>query len=255
MKKFNNVWKDIEEYIYNDKNSLVFLLADKYYGKTEMLNYLMQRDNNKYKFIIEYKSVQEEMSLVRICFLKVLATIYKEDTVRFYSAMKNNGCMTFGQKIQLKKTKSDDVGFIRKLKAIVADYELDKILNVINEMLTEKVNINYYVGCYQVFEGFGDDIEYMNGLNSGISFNFVIATRPYLGNRYKYINKFSQVKYFELVIKKLEPISFRIIQSNTYYKMPVYNKLLKENGIDFSSDTEKIRKIMIGSDYFIDLCD
>lgn len=255
MKDFVNVWKGIEENIYNDKNSLVFLLADKYYGKTEMLNYFMRRDKNKYKFIIENKTIREERSLVRICFLKLLVAIYMEDTARFYLAMKNNYCMNFLQRIQLKKFKGDEVEFIKKLEKIVADYELDKIQNVINDILTEKVTINYYVGCYQVFEGFGNDIEYMNKLNSGISFNFVIATRPYSGNMYKYINKFSQVGYFELVIKKLEPITFKIIQSNTYYKMPVYNKLLKENGIEISSDAEQIRKIMIGSDYFIDLCD
>ena len=163
--------------------------------------------------------------------------------------------MNLLQRMQLKRARNDEVELIGKLERIVADYDLDKIHNVINEILAEKVIINFYVGCYQVFDGFGDDIEYMNRLKSGISFNFVIATRPYSGNMYKYINKFSQVGYFELVIKKLEPTTFKIIQSNTYYKMPVYNKLLKENGIELSSDTEQIRKIMIGSDYFIDLCD
>lgn len=255
MKEFANVWGNIEEYIYNDKNSLVFLLADKYYGKTEMLNYFMQRDQNKYKFLIENKTIEEERSLVRICFLKLLVAIYMEDTTRFCLAMKNNSCMNFWQRMKLKKSKSDEVEFVGELEEIIADCGLDKIQNAINEMLTEKLILNYYVGCYQVFEGFGDDIEYMNRLNMEISFNFVIATRPYSGNMYKYINKFSKVGYFELVIKKLEPTTFKIIQSNTYYKMPVYNKLLKENGIELSSDVEQIRKIMIGSDYFIDLCD
>lgn len=122
MKEFVNVWKDIKDNIYNDKNSLIFLLADKYYGKTEMLNYFMQRDKNKYKFIIENKTIKEERSLVRICFLKLLVAIYMEDTARFYSVMKNNGCMNLLQRMQLKRARNDEVELIGKLERIVADY-------------------------------------------------------------------------------------------------------------------------------------
>lgn len=59
MKEFESAWKSIEESIYNDKNSLIFLLADKCYGKTEMLKYFMGRDQNKYKFLIENKSMKK----------------------------------------------------------------------------------------------------------------------------------------------------------------------------------------------------
>lgn len=254
MKEYANVWKGIEESIYNDKKSLIFLLADKYYGKTEMLNYFMQRDQNMYRFLIENKTMEEERSLVRICFLKLLAAIYMSNEKGFSKVMKKNGCMNLLHKINLKKAKNDETEIVGILEEII-DVDLDKIINVVNEMLTKEIIINYYVGCYQVFEGFSDDIEYMNELDSRISFNFVIATRPYSGNMYKYIEKFSKVGYFELIIKKLEPSTFRIIESNTYYKMPVYNKLLIENGIELSSDVEQIQKAITGSDYFTELCD
>lgn len=255
MKEFKTIWKEIEQNICDNKNSLIFLLADKYYGKTEMLEYFMKKDQNKFKFLIRNSDCKVNSSLVRLCFLKLLTAIYKENPKKFLEAMKHKEYFNIREILMLIALKLDKSTISNRIKTILEKYNIRQLQDIIDTLLTEEVVINYYIGCYQVFEGFNSDIDCMNELNSKISFNFVIATRPYSGNMYKYINKFSNVNYFELIIKKLEPQTYRIIKSDKYYKMPIYGKILAESGIDDTSDIEQIRNAMIGNEYFLDIYD
>lgn len=255
MKEFKAIWKEIEKNIYDNKNSLIFLLADKYYGKTEMLEYFKKKDQNKYKFLISNSDCKINNSLVRLCFLKLLTVIYKENPQKFLNTIKHKKYFNMKEILMLRALKLDNSTISNRIKIILDKYNIRQLQDIIDTLLTDKVIINYYIGCYQVFEGFNNDIECMNELNSQISFNFIIATRPYSGDMYKYINKFSNVNYFDLIIKKLEPQTYRIIKSNKYYKMPIYGKILTENGIDDTSDIEQIRNAMAGNEYFLDIYD
>ena len=88
MRQFSDIWNDIKTNIYNDKNSLIFLFGDKYYGKTEMLKYFIEQDKNTYKCLLESDSYKSQCSLIRICFLKLLTSLYIEGETNFLDLLK-----------------------------------------------------------------------------------------------------------------------------------------------------------------------
>lgn len=257
MKQFSAIWNDIKENIYNDKNSLVFLLGDKYYGKTEMLNYIIEQDENRYKYLLENDSYKSQCSLIRTCFLKLLTSLYIEGEEKFLKVFREafNQRMKWEYKLKLYKAKKCIEQVFLVLSKALCDYSLDDLQKLLDLLLPIRATVNFYIGCYQVFEGFSDDIKFLNKLKTKICFNFIIATRPYMGDMNEYVKHFSNVDYFDLVIKKLEPETYKIIQKEKYYKMPIYGKLLKEVNLSKNSDMATIQRAMLEEEYFSNLSD
>lgn len=242
--KFQSIWENIKPYVTDDKNSLILLFGDKYYGKTEMLNYFIKNDKNTYRYLIENTDIQDDVSLVRICFFKLLTTIYIEDKPQLVAVIN----MVLG--IRINDAEGSYADIYNELQKQLSNYDTQYLQKIIDSIFVEKIVINYYIGCYQFFRGFDNDIKYMNNLNTKISFNFIIATRPCDGEMNTYLGKFSNVRYFELITKKLEPITYKIVGENKYYKMPIYDRFLEEIGIDYSFDTNEILKSMSTNEYF-----
>ena len=252
-KKYESIWKDIKPYVCDDRNSLIILFGDKYYGKTEMLKYFVKKDKNPYKYLVENRDIVDGMSLVRICFFKLLTSIYLEDEPQFLSTI------DILLKMQIKeesvKGERNYENIFKYIQTCLQECNTECLQKIIDAILTEKVVINFYIGCYQFFQGFDADIMYMNNLNTKISFNFIVATRPYSGEMLEYLGKFSNVKYFELVTKKLEPKTYKIVDEKMYYKMPIYDKFMEESGIDSDIDTNQIINTMNTNEYFKELDD
>ena len=66
----DGIFNRIRSYLYDDKNSLIFLFGDRYSGKTELLQLLHDKDENNLKFYIEIND--KSISLVRICLIETL---------------------------------------------------------------------------------------------------------------------------------------------------------------------------------------
>lgn len=252
-KSYDSIWKEIKNYVNDDKNSLILLFGDKYFGKTEMLKYFIRKDSNNYKYLIQNEDIKDGESLIRNCFLKVLTTIYIQDQPQLLSVVEIITHKKF--MISTSVNSLDFESQYKKIKNELQQCSIEMLQTIIDKILVQKIVINFYIGCYQFFDGFNDDIAYMNGLNTQISFNFIIATRSYSGKMSEYLAKFSNVRYFELITKKLEPRTYKIIGEKKYYKMPIYDKFLEERGIDYNLDTEDIKRVMNTNEYFKNLDD
>ena len=257
MRQFSDIWNDIKTNIYNDKNSLIFLFGDKYYGKTEMLKYFIEQDKNTYKCLLESDSYKSQCSLIRICFLKLLTSLYIEGETNFLDLLKEklNKKIKLEYKLKLHRAKKSMKEVYIILLKVLCNYSLSDLYQLLVSLLPNGAIANFYIECYyQAFDGVSNDIEFMKNLkDKKICLNFIIATRPYSKDINNYIKKISGADNFESIIKKLKPKKYKIVQKEKYYRMPIYEKLLKEIDVSENSDTEIIKNAMLEKDYFKNL--
>jgi len=252
-KNFNSIWMDIKRYVSNDRNSLIILFGDKYYGKTEMLQYFIEEDENQYKYLIKNDDMEESMSLIRICFLKVLASLYFDAENSFFLKISEKLKNEMNEKLRDAEVNYENV--FETLKICLSECSTEYLKLTINSFFTEKTVLNFYVGFYHVFEGFDDDIKYMNELNDVIKFNFVIATRPHSEKMQEYLKRFSGVRCVDLVTKRLSPKTYKIVDEKTYFKMPIYSKFMEEKGLEAKLNVKEIINYMNANEYFRELDD
>ncbi|MDF2700589.1 MAG: Nucleoside phosphorylase-like [Haloplasmataceae bacterium] len=270
MKYYDKISLRINSYLQDDKNSLIIFLGDKYSGKTELLSYLYNKDINEFKFHISFNQQNNEISIVKMCFFKILTKICVNNSKQFFSfIMENNFNKKFdiikskylikkiikNEKQQCKKDKTYSYVSSTEEKVLI---QLIKLLDqcslvdlnlIISMCIPQNMKaINIYVGCYNML--LQEDIEYLNQMENVITINLIVTIRPCYKQNNDYLQLFAN-DYFNFEIIKIESDNNINLMNEEKIVLPVYSKYIKDKNFEPSCiDYDYVYNSMLKDNYF-----